>query len=400
MVKIRLSGIQPPPTEKQNTKISIPIKNSQKNDSKSSVPKITVKTGAASTVPRIKVKTRKVGDGYDSEAPDREDDPMSEEAIILRMVPGDHLNYLRAAVDSGDLSQINIKFKDARRAVVTVAGQMFAAKLVDLPTVTETFKTFDKKNIYKVSDICQMLLVVEGISKEEDVFKVIHDDNVQWPHGVAPPLFNVKKERFRKRVSNKVIETVEARVDELFRLDDEADETQYELLNPAVLALERSDSGSPLHIEDDDEVEEAGDEEGDEDDENVLGQELEKALVESEEEEDSESDDDDDDEDEDEDMDDDEREEFHHHQLLQDEIKELESTIASKQRDADNTVNQIMKGRLLEVVNKLRQELDMKKRQLPTEAVEKQEEGARLDINGGEEEEDDDDDDGELDALF
>ncbi|ANB14991.1 Taf7p [Sugiyamaella lignohabitans] len=438
--------------------------------------RLNLKTGADGTptvikkkrtgIPRIKVKAgRKPGDGYDSEAPDREEDPVIEEAVILRMLPGEHLDYLRAACEQGDLSKVSIKFKDPRRAVVTIHDQLFAAQLVDLPTVTEAQKSFDRKNIYKSADVCQMLLVTEPIELEEEALSIKLVPQ-QYPHGLTPPMYYARQRRFRKRISNKVIETVEAKVDELFRLDEEAEESRYELLNPNMLATSGSSAGmaaanasasggsrSPRassepstpfdmlaggeEIEvDEGEVEVEVD--GEEDDD-LLGLELERALQEEgeaggdgdlqddaeddddgmfserksttskgkskgknksaassgdvstpaetpgaetgaetgvdddEEEEDDEDDDDDDDSDDDDDnenddnrddMDEDQIEAMYHNQLLKEEISELESTIEAKQRDANNTVNQIMKGRLLDVVNKLRQELEMKRRVL------------------------------------
>lgn len=360
------------------------------------------------TLPRIRVKaSRQPGQGYDSEAPDREDDPMIEEAIILRMVPGAHLDYLRATCDAGDLSRVNIKFKDARRAVVSINEQLFAAKLVDLPTITEAHKTFDRKNIYKVSDICQMLLVTEPISAEDDVLhlestSIERPEATAIPHGITPPLHNVKHRRFRKRISRKVIETMEAKIEELFRLDDEAEETHYELLDPGQLtstqptsragsaaprsttpqANKKDSLGLPRSEADDAPAlynmlssravspAQNSEQEDEEDEEDLLGLELERAL-EGEESEDDDDDDDDDDEDDDEDegrtgpkMDEDILEAMSHNKIIREEIKDLEASIRKKRENAENTFNALLRDRFLKVVRKLEQELEVKKRQL------------------------------------
>jgi transcription initiation factor TFIID subunit 7 len=275
---------------------------------------------------------------------------------------------------------------------------MFAAKLVDLPTITEAHKSFDRKNIYKTADICQMLQVTVPIENEDEVLIANEPVGQQTPHGITPPLYNVRKRRFRKRVSNKVIETVEAKVDELFRLDEEAEESQYELLNPSalnqpavavstssVLGAISSEPGTPFDmlgsvVEDDGHHE---DEEGSSDDNDALGLELERALGQEEsddggaadsagghagtkEEDDDDEDEDDDDDDEEDggDMDENEMEAMHHNKMVKSEIMDLEQTIAQKQREADATVNQIMRSRLLDVVSKLKQELELKKKQL------------------------------------
>ena len=50
-----------------------------------------------------------------------------------------------------------------------IRKNLYAAKLVDLPTIVESSKTLDRKNLYKTGDICQMLLVGEQISHEETI---------------------------------------------------------------------------------------------------------------------------------------------------------------------------------------------------------------------------------------
>lgn len=53
--------------------------------------------------PTIKVKPAKLpGNGYDSEDPDKEDDPLVEEAIVLRFLPDETLDTVRAAVESAE----------------------------------------------------------------------------------------------------------------------------------------------------------------------------------------------------------------------------------------------------------------------------------------------------------
>jgi transcription initiation factor TFIID subunit 7 len=81
---------------------------------------------------------------------------------------------------------------------------MYAAKLVDLPTIVEASKTLDRKAVYKAGDICQMLLLGEQISNEETIFAhPTKPSDYVFPHGLTPPLRNVRKRRFRKRISNK-----------------------------------------------------------------------------------------------------------------------------------------------------------------------------------------------------
>lgn len=379
---------------------------------------LSLKRKETTALPRIRVKaSRQPGQGYDSEAPDREDDPLIEEAIVLRMVPGAHLDYLRATCDEGDLSRVNIKFKDARRAVVSINEQLFAAKLIDLPTITEAHKTFDRKNIYKVSDICQMLLVTEPIGNEDDVLHLAStsvdrpDANV-IPHGLTPPLHNVKHRRFRKRISRNVIETMEAKIEELFKLDAAAEESHYELLdattlNPMQPSSRASSIGPVENLKPDDspklkptkpeaETDDVptpynmlsshavspapGDEQenGDED-EDLLGLELERAMEgDASDEEDDDADDDEDDDDDDDDEDDDDVQPnpqglaldedvinaISQHKILRSEIVDLEYMVKKRMDDALNTSNALLRARFLKIAKKLNLEMEGKKRQL------------------------------------
>jgi transcription initiation factor TFIID subunit 7 len=94
---------------------------------------------------------------------------------------------------------------DPRRAVVRIRKNLYAAKLVDLPTIVESSKTLDRKNLYKTGDICQMLLVGEQISHEETILAYpSRPSDYIYPHGITPPLRWVRKRRFRRRISNRV----------------------------------------------------------------------------------------------------------------------------------------------------------------------------------------------------
>ena len=89
----------------------------------------------------------------------------------------------------------------------------FTSRLVDLPTIIESHKTIDNKFFYKTADICQLMICKEGegfsddeepnspIKKKKlDPYKV--DKKYLYPHGVAAPLKNCRKRRFRKRDRN------------------------------------------------------------------------------------------------------------------------------------------------------------------------------------------------------
>ncbi|AOW01042.1 TAFII55 protein conserved region-domain-containing protein [Yarrowia lipolytica] len=364
-------------------------------------------TKKSKVVPRIRVKAaREPGQGYDSEAPDREDDPLIEEGLILRFPPigkrgRDDLSYLRTAVENQDYSNIVIRFKDSRRAVVSVRGRHYAAKLVDLPAIVEAQKTFDRgKNMFKCLDICQMLLVTEPISSEHSIMEA---RSMQWDksssesaltcrHGLTPPLFDAKRRRFRKTVSTKVIESVEQKVTDLLDLDDEADSTSYELVDGRTLASLYGAGGVAGSQSVSTTVSAAATppprfamvDEG-EMDVDLLDKELERALEDqgSDEGEEIEADDASESEDEGEGAgesdnsdeeelprasagmdDDDDGEEGGHAKVLVDTIADLEATIKKQQDDADRTANAMLKERFNQRISKLKHELEVKKKQL------------------------------------
>lgn len=190
---------------------------------------------------------RPLGEGYDSEASDREEDPVIEEEWVLRMLPGDDCTYLRQMIEERKIgipkqqggADVHFKFlhPDGRRAVIMIRGRHYAATLVDLPCVIEGMKSWDKKGWYKAADICQMLLVFAQIPKESDALtielpKTIDPNTHQWPHGLTPPMHFARKHRFRKRISRTAIEAVEDAVEKLLEADAKALSTRYEMIEP------------------------------------------------------------------------------------------------------------------------------------------------------------------------
>ncbi|MCJ1463908.1 hypothetical protein MMC07_002517 [Pseudocyphellaria aurata] len=216
------------------------------------VKRIKLNTRAPST-PFIRLKgrgrppTRPLGVGYDSEASDREEDPAIEEEFILRMTPGPDCDYLRQAVlerrfgpkaEGGADVRMRFLRSDGRRAVVTVQGRHYAACLVDLPCVIEGMKSWDKRSWWKSADVCQMLIVLGRVDKEDDalVFPLptrdLDEKTWQYAHGLTPPTRWVRRRRFRKRVSNRTIEAVEEEVERLCKEDDDCEGvSQYEVLD-------------------------------------------------------------------------------------------------------------------------------------------------------------------------
>ncbi|KAI6389597.1 hypothetical protein MCOR23_010028 [Pyricularia oryzae] len=269
------------------------------------------------TSPAVKVKVknkghvpvRPNGDGYDSELEDREVDPVVEEQCILRYEGGveEDLEYLSQMIEQGRIgpptaANLNNKDKSAaqfglkwlpgtdnRRAVVRIRSNIYAAVLLDLPTITESMKSFNKKDFMKSADICQMLLIYKKVKDEAEAKTaplpaITRDKEHKWPHGLTPPLHDVYNRRFRKRLSKKEIEDKEAELRRLQAADEAAVSTRYEIVTIG-------EDGRPESPEHDDEQDAEGEEDdvdpmldqgGDEDDNLDLEAEFFEALVQEE----------------------------------------------------------------------------------------------------------------------
>ncbi|KAF4614472.1 hypothetical protein D9613_002687 [Agrocybe pediades] len=202
-------------------------RSSAMRSSRNSQPKLKLKLGekVASQAPGMSF----LGP-YDRELDSDDEDLAFEEQFILRMPPGEDCEKLRKMIQSREVgNDVWFKFKDSRRAVFHIGNNMYSAKLVDLPCVIESQKTLDNKQMFKVADICQMLVVDKKVQSEDQVVKEkgFNIDEFIWPHGLTPPLHHVRKRRFRKRVNRRTIESVEQEVERLLDEDALATEVKY-----------------------------------------------------------------------------------------------------------------------------------------------------------------------------
>ncbi|KAK4454754.1 transcription initiation factor TFIID subunit 7 [Podospora aff. communis PSN243] len=291
------AGRQPKPSAKKRTNADsddeVPLANGTSLQPRPKKPKITLKQpGAASAttpgtgkLPTLKVKTagriptRPLGEGYDSEAEDREVDPVIEEQFLLRMMPGEHCDYLRQAVAERKIgiskqqggADVAMKFLDdeGRRAMFVIQGQPYAAILLDLPTITEGMKTWDKKAMVKSADICQMMLVFAKVQNEDEARRAPLPKAVEhghrWPHGITPPMHDARNRRFRKRLSKLEIQNKEAEVERLLAADKEALSSKAEFVDERQTMTINEESGEEYEYEEEDAEGEAEDYFGDAD---------------------------------------------------------------------------------------------------------------------------------------
>ncbi|KAF5287039.1 hypothetical protein FQA39_LY16153 [Lamprigera yunnana] len=109
--------------------------------------------------------------------------------------------------------------KEIKEGFVKIKKQLLHAKLVSLPCIIDSNKTVDKSTMLKVANISKML-VCQREPFQEDLRNEVH------PHGITPPLKNVKKQRFRKVMKNKEnsleIAEIEKELVWLLRADNDA----------------------------------------------------------------------------------------------------------------------------------------------------------------------------------
>jgi len=178
-----------------------------------------------------------------------------ESQFILRL-PQVQANALRQAIKSGEplSKRLSIKFdSDIRHGNVKFDNWSLPARLFDLPTIIESYKTLDRKNFYKTADVSQILICKEDPTGknspeqngdcDEEVRRAHHDSlfasiggvgkrEFLFPHGITPPLKNVRKRRFRKTLKKKYVDfsEIEKEVKRLFKFDCEAIDSRYEIV--------------------------------------------------------------------------------------------------------------------------------------------------------------------------
>ncbi|TIC65629.1 beta and beta-prime subunits of DNA dependent RNA-polymerase [Wallemia mellicola] len=357
----------------------------------------------------LKLKVKQLGEAptgpaaflnsYDRELDSEDEDLHIEEQFILRMPDNDpDTDRLREMVQKRDVQDdVWFKFKDSRRAQFHIGEKLRSAKLVDLPTIIESQKTLDNKQMFKIADICQMLVVGDEIQQDAPESKIFNTNEYVWPHGMTPPMKHARKRRFRKRVNRQTIETVEEEVERLLTQDAKSEKVEYEVMDRAAfeaeLAQEESEAGTPYPYPDyntsatprldSDAGSMIGDREDDEDEDDEGGD-LDMDLaaeIDKEMEKEGKDDDDDDEDDEDDSSSEDEIEEEEEEEqegnvdnvtmelarrgkLLNEEIRDVETALTKKRAETATTANPIIKRRFEDALRKLQADLDAKKQQL------------------------------------
>jgi len=162
----------------------------------------------------------------------------TESQNILRL-PQEYANKLHDMIrGSGIKDRLFIDFKaDQRQGKLNLDGDKLHLKLYDLPCLSETLKTHDKKTFYKTGDISQIMVASTETEYDSDsqISSMSHrEKKFLFPHGISAPLKNVRRRRFRKCARKKYGDSpdVQKEVMRLLKADLEADTTSYKLINP------------------------------------------------------------------------------------------------------------------------------------------------------------------------
>ncbi|KAM7328179.1 hypothetical protein ACRRTK_012271 [Alexandromys fortis] len=191
-----------------------------------------------------------------------------ESQFILRLPP-EHASALREIIRSGSAAtreKLKIDLSpDTRHAIVQVDNVSLSARVVDLPCVIGSLKTYDRKTFYHTADISQMLLCSADGDPRPSSEELVPSAGAPamgnegetekkslWKHGITPPLKNVRKRRFRKPArklpDRKQSEEggsgafdskdVEKEVKRLLRSDAEAISSRWEIVDDEIKAVQ------------------------------------------------------------------------------------------------------------------------------------------------------------------
>ncbi|KAI3791285.1 hypothetical protein L2E82_05008 [Cichorium intybus] len=112
-----------------------------------------------------------------------------EEQFVLRVPPSvaeriDRL--LNESASSSHDQSLDLSFsEDGRSGTFVIGDDHFPASLLDLPSIVESYKTYDDNVLIKTADVGQMIMVRE----EGDPTP----EGMEYRHGVTPPMRDARR---------------------------------------------------------------------------------------------------------------------------------------------------------------------------------------------------------------
>ncbi|KAF7110829.1 hypothetical protein CFC21_110903 [Triticum aestivum] len=121
-----------------------------------------------------------------------------DEQFILRVPPSvaEQIERLMNESAAGSSSNpedasLDLSFSDdGRSGTFMIGNKSFPASLLDLPTVVESYKTYDDSFLVKAADIGQMVMVREDVDPAPG--------EVEYKHGLTPPMRDARRRRYRR----------------------------------------------------------------------------------------------------------------------------------------------------------------------------------------------------------
>lgn len=145
-----------------------------------------------------------------------------ERQFVLRL-PKDLTLKMKECLKNNDLKDADVTFQNDRDAIFHFGGKNYKAKLVDLPCITEAYKSNDLTTYYKSGDVSQMLLVQDEAIKEEI--------SNEYDSGLTPPMKNVRT-HWKKQKLNVDKEEIKKMVDDFMKImSEESDNVKIEIFS-------------------------------------------------------------------------------------------------------------------------------------------------------------------------
>ncbi|KAL1237847.1 Transcription initiation factor TFIID subunit 7 [Trichinella pseudospiralis] len=176
---------------------------------------------------------------YRSSRYTEEDEPPEIESDFILRLPSEEAEQLNKLLEQDNVEKKLKIFVDVdnHTAEIKLCDKKLKGRLVDLPCVVELQKTLDKKNFYKVTDVSQMVICEKSDDESKQGNSLIDDKKCekrfQWPHGITPPMKNVRRRRFRKTLRKKYMDApeIERELKILLRSDLECASVKYCLVS-------------------------------------------------------------------------------------------------------------------------------------------------------------------------
>ncbi|CAK5061166.1 unnamed protein product [Meloidogyne enterolobii] len=205
---------------------------------------------AAATTSSQRIQTKRVENDFSSTN-------LEWENYLIIRFPPEIANKVKDYLDEDahhiSQTKLNINFnQNLRSGILNFGKYEMDFSLYDLPCISEVMKTLDKKTVYKVADVSQIIVCSppgerkKGAKTELPVNE--KHERREWPHGICPPMRFAQRKRFRKVKRKKYMDAsdVERELKRLLRSDLDAVNVRWEVVS--IDEMERADNETPQEL--------------------------------------------------------------------------------------------------------------------------------------------------------